>query len=89
MNNFNISQEEIVYNIVNVRYIKAMGREVSANYRENSDLYPYGWFSIQDSNKKIEILNEAIEKKCLIKDTLGYLDVIEGVKEKNNEGEER
>lgn len=62
-------------------YIKAMGREVSDKPEENLDLFPIrGWFSNKNYEKKIEILSEAINKKCLITKTKGYADIVEGVR---------
>lgn len=75
-----IKNEELIYHIMTVQYIKTMGREVSKDPRVNSDLYPTYWFYNKNYIKKINILAESIEKKCLIKDTIGYLDIIEGVR---------
>ena len=63
-----------------------MGREVSINVEDNADLYPQDWFSNNDYKKRIQILVEAIKNKCLIINTEGYQDIIEGVKT-NNEDE--
>lgn len=70
----------LAYQIMEVKYIKAMGREVSWDINKNSDLFPFDWFSNSNYVKKANILAEAIEKKCLIMETLGYLDIIEGVR---------
>ena len=84
-----INDKEFVCRMLETKYIRAMGREVSWKIGENSDLYPAGWFSNSDYIKKAEILAEAIEKKCLIIETSKYLEVIEGVRriEKNDEEE--
>jgi len=78
----NIEKKELLFYIMTVKYIKAMRREVSKDPKVNSDLYPTYWFTNKDYIKKTNILAEAIEKKCLISETKGYLDIIEGVKPK-------
>ena len=72
--------DEMIYKMMEINYIKAMGREVSSNPIDNDDLYPLDWFSNQNYRKKIDILTEAIDKKILIIDTEGYNEIIEGVK---------
>ncbi len=80
-----ISNEDIIYNILDVKYVKTMGREVSSNPEDNQDLYPKGWFSNNNLQLKADILAEAIEKKCLIVDTIGYSELEEGVKKEEEE----
>lgn len=72
--------DEMIYKMMEINYIKAMGREVSSNPIDNDDLYPLDWFSNQNYRKKIDILTEAIDKKILIINTEGYNEIIEGVK---------
>ena len=72
MSNEAINKHDLAYNILEVNYVKAMGREVSIDPRDNQDLYPPGWFFNGNFIKKARILLEAIEKKCLIIDTEGY-----------------
>lgn len=72
--------DEMVYKMMEINYIKAMGRKVTSNPLDNDDLYPLDWFSNQNYRKKIDILTEAINKKILIIDTEGYNEIIEGVK---------
>lgn len=72
--------DEMIYKMMEINYIKAMGREVSSNPIDNDDLYPLDWFSNQNYRKKIDILTEAIDKKILIIDTEGYNEIIEGIK---------
>lgn len=69
--------EKFLYRIVEIDYIKTMGREVSDDRKVNQDLFPFGWFSNTDYDKKIAILDEAIQKKVLIKNTNLYKDFIE------------
>ena len=40
MSNINMSNEDLAYSILEIKYIKAMGREVSIDPRTNKDLYP-------------------------------------------------
>ena len=89
MKGMEISAEDILYSIIDINYIKTMGRSVSSDPIQNSDLYPPEWFFIKNLKIKIEVLNEAIEKKCLIKDTESYLNMIEGVIYENNDEEEK
>ncbi len=72
-----IKEEELIFHIMVVKYIKSMGREISTDPKENEDLFPRYWYLNHDIQKKLNILTEAIEKKCLIKDTQGYQDIIE------------
>ena len=89
MSNINMSNEDLAYSILEIKYIKAMGREVSIDQRPNKDLYPSDWFSIGNTIKKMKILAEAIEKKCLIIDTKGYAEIEEGVKTEKKDQDER
>lgn len=89
MNNEIINEQDIAYSILEIQYIKAMGREVSIDPRANQDLYPYDWFSNGNLVKKAQILSEAIEKKCLIIETEGYAEIQEGVKKEKDEDAER
>ena len=80
-----VDDQRVAYQILDVKYVKAMGREVSWDPEVNSDLYPNDWFSNMNYAQKANILAEAIEKKCLIRETEAYLNIIEGVKtEKKN-----
>lgn len=77
MNNY--YDDKIKYYMFSVKYVEAMGRQVSEN-NSNLDLYPLDWFSNQDYKLKTEILKEAIEKRILIINTMGYQEIIEGIK---------
>ncbi len=53
--------------------------------RDNKDvhedkLFPDNWHLIKDYKLMIEIIGEALSKGCLIKDTIGYINIQEGVK---------
>lgn len=89
MSNINMDNNDLAVSILEVKYIKAMGREVSLDFRTNMDLYPTGWFSIGNSVIKMKILAEAIEKKCLIVDTKEYAKIEEGVRTEKKEQDER
>ena len=89
MSNEEINKQDLAYSILEVKYIKAMGREVSMDPRKNSDLYPFGWFTNGNLAIKARILLEAIEKKCLIVETIGYLEIEEGVRNERNKGVDR
>lgn len=84
-----MSNQDLVYNILETKYVKSRGRKVSIDPRANQDLYPAGWFSNGNLIKKSNILAEAIEKKCLIIETEGYAEIQEGVKKKDYKEEER
>ena len=43
-------------------------------------LFPSGWYSNKNYQKKIEIICEAIKTNTLIVNTKSYLDITEGVK---------
>ena len=57
--------------------------------RINEDLYPLDWFSNGNLIEKSRILLEAIEKKCLIINTLAYANIQEGVRRIKENEEER
>lgn len=82
-----INEDELEYIRLDVQYTKAMGREMAVG--QNMDLYPLNWFSSKDYKQKSSILREAIEKKCLIKDTDQYIATKEGVEINKNDEEER
>lgn len=89
MSNEAMNKQDVAYSVLEVKYVKAMGREVSIDPRTNQDLYPSGWFSNGNLIKKARILSEAIEKKCLIIETEGYAEIQEGVKNEIYKGDER
>ena len=89
MSNELMNEEEMIYTVLQVKYVKTMGREVSIDPIVNQDLYPYDWCSIGNLIKKSNILIEAIEKKCLIVETEGYTEIQEGVKNTRNKGVDR
>ena len=84
-----MSNQDMAYHILEVKYVKAMGREVSIDPRVNRDLYPSNWFSNENFILKSQILAEAIKKKCLIVETESYLKIEEGIKNRDYEGDER
>lgn len=79
MNN-NISNEQFIYQILEVKYVKSRGRELSLEPMANQDLYPSNWFSRTDYKNKSEILAQAIELGTLIVDTPKFQEGIEGVR---------
>lgn len=82
-----INEDELEYIRLDVQYAKAMGREIAIG--QNMDLYPTNWFLSNDYKQKSSILREAIEKKCLIKDTDQYISTKEGVEINKKDEEER
>lgn len=84
----NLSNEDFACTILEVNYIKALGRDPNAGLEENDDLFPMEWVIHEDIYKKMKILKEAIEKKCRITDTDGFLDIIEKVIVDSSEKEE-
>ena len=68
---------ETMCRMMEISYIEMFGRKVEDN---NYDLYPSDWNMIEDYSKKTDILIEAVKDQVKIEDTVGYQDVIEGVK---------
>ena len=79
MNN-NIEEEKIIYRMMEYRYLKENGRQISSDPQINADLYPSDWYSNDDYLTKAEILGEAIEKKVLINQTEKYKQIQEGIR---------
>lgn len=48
--------------------------------KTEEELFPLDWYSITNYKSKIEIIEEAIKNKVLIKDTQKYINRIEGVR---------
>lgn len=48
--------------------------------KSEEELFPSDWYSISNYKTKIEIIEEAIKNKILIKDTQKYLNRVEGVR---------
>ena len=82
-------EQEMVCHMLEVRYEKSRGREISWKPLANRDLYPDDWHSSHNYVKKARVLAEAIEKGCLITETTEYLDMVEGVRRNKEEEEER
>lgn len=76
-------EEKMLYNILDVKYLKMFNRKITYDSNANSDLYPNGWYLNKDYKVKIKILIEAIENKKLIVDTDLYQNIIEGVRKKH------
>lgn len=81
-------EQEMVCHVLEVKYEKSRGREISWKPSDNEDLYPQEWHSNNNYLKKAKVLAEAIEKGCLITETTEYLDMIEGVRRGKEEEEE-
>lgn len=79
MNN-NTNNEKLICQVMEIRYVKSRGRELSLEPMANKDLYPTNWFLNTNYKKKIEILAEAIELGLLIIDTPKYQENIEGIR---------
>lgn len=71
---------EMLYPLMEIAYIKAMGRDPKGENDPVDDLFPLGWYSEFDYSTRIAILKEAVEKKVLIIDTELYLKNSEGVR---------
>ena len=63
-----------LYVLSEIKYCKD-----NKNVDENL-LFPDNWHLIKDYKVMIEIIGEALTKGCLIKDTIGYMNIQEGVK---------
>ena len=72
-----ITEEQFLCNMLEVTYNKIMKEYIKNTINE---IYPFGWFSIKDYKFKINVLNEAIKNKILIKNTVLYKNNLEGVK---------
>ena len=46
----------------------------------DEELFPNNWYSIKDYRAKTLIIDEALEKNILIKETEKYKDILEGTK---------
>ena len=46
----------------------------------DEELFPSNWYSIKDYRFKTLIIDEALEKNILIKDTKKYIEALEGSK---------
>lgn len=75
--------DKLLYNILDVKYLKMFGRKVTYNFNDNYDLYPNGWYLIDDYEFKCRILLEALEKQEKIINTDLYQNNIEGNRKSN------
>lgn len=66
-----------VYTLLEVKYLKMFGREITYEFNANSDLFPYDWNQMYDNNLKIDILTEALTKKIKIVNTDAYVNNID------------
>lgn len=80
----NNNEDKIIYRMMEYSFLKANGREVSADSKINADLYPADWASNDDYLTKSEILGEAIQKKIPITETERYQQFQEGVRMDNS-----
>ncbi len=71
-----MDEEKLICQLLEINYIKSRGREITLD-NKYYDLFPPDWYIYNNYQKKIEILNEAIEKNKLIINTNSYLDIIE------------
>ena len=71
-----MADSEAIYLMLDVLYVKAMGREIKSPLSEDGyssmDLYPVDWFNMS-YDTRINILNEAIKTKHYIANTASYL----------------
>lgn len=67
----------MIYNILEVKYLKMFGREITYDSDDNFDLYPNDWYLNNDYDLKIKILLEALEKKEKIASTTLYQSSME------------
>ncbi len=70
----NNDSKKIACQIMEINYMQKLKKD---NNQNNYDLFPMGWFDIEDYKKKIEILAEAISKNIEIIQTKSYQDIIE------------
>lgn len=70
--------KQMLYNMLEIDYLKMFNREISYDIYENQDLYPNDWFLNQDYDFKSKILLEALKKNITIKETDLYATIIEG-----------
>lgn len=73
-------ENKMLYNILEIRYIKMFGRNVSYDLSVNSDIYPSDWYSNDDYEFKSKVLMEALEKKINISETSLYQEIVEGIR---------
>lgn len=75
----NNSKENLIYHILEGKYIKMFDRKITANINDNADLFPFWWYANQDVQLKIRILLDAIEKNKKISEVDLYQNIIESV----------
>lgn len=68
--------EKMVCAILEVKYLKMFGREITYDSYANIDLYPYDWHQIYDYKLKAKMMSEALDKKIKIQDTDLYMSTI-------------
>ena len=68
--------EKMVCAILEVKYLKMFGREITYDPYANIDLYPYDWYQIYDYKLKAKMMSEALDKKIKIQDTDLYMSAI-------------
>lgn len=66
----------LLWNVLEVKYLKMFGREISCNPNDSYDLFPLGWYLDIDVDTKIKILLEALENNKKIVDTSLYQDML-------------
>ena len=74
--------KQLICQMLEAKYVRAMGRKVEWKENINDDLYPEEWFIKKDYVRKANILGEAIKNKCLIVNTTRYLEWKEEIKKK-------
>lgn len=72
--------EEMLYFMLEIKYLKMFGREITYDLCDNSDLYPSDWYIDSDYKLKSKILLEALENKKKIIETTLYQNNIEGIR---------
>lgn len=64
--------DKMLYNILEVKYLKMFEREITLDPNANDDLYPNGWASSDNYELKSRILIEALKDKKKIEETELY-----------------
>lgn len=78
MSNNELQDNELMdlYILSEMAYIDTFKDKVESE----DELFPDGWYGINNYQKKIEALGEALEKDILVVYTDNYANMIEGVK---------
>ncbi len=74
-----INEIELLYNILELKYLEKNGYESKDLKNVFLEIYPFRWFETKDYKDKIMILAEAINENKLIVETNSYNELTKDV----------